>query len=614
MISPNQFGNMYRYRIFLALLLLVFFTLISRLFYLQIVKSDSFLTESKKNAIRDIPTLPIRGNFYDRNGNLLVDNFPFYSITITPKDFHIESTDFIANLLNIESDVLLKKLKEARDYSPFLPSTIKRDIPYIELVSVEEQSSQLSGIGYRIEAKRNYPSQSNSAHIFGYLVEVSKQMIKQESDIYQLGDLTGGSGIEKQFESFLRGKKGHEFWLVNATGQVVGPYESGSANIDAINGDDLLLTIDDGLQAFTEELMTNRAGGAVAIDPRNGEILALVSKPDFDLRLLSGLTTSGTWNELKTDDRKPLFNRGTLTRYPPGSTFKMLVALAALQEGILTLESKLTCSGVFVFGNRAFKCHGGVHGRIDVLTAIQKSCNSFFYQIMTKLPLDKLHDYATMFGLGRSTKIDIQEQRAGLIPNTAYYDRVYGKNGWTKGYLISLGIGQGEVGVSPLQMATYTSILANGGTFFQPHLVKAIYSKEKKEWNNIQLDSVRLEINPEFMDVVRLGMRKVVESGTARGTNFREFEVAGKTGTAQNPHGNDHSWFVAFAPYDNPTIAICVMVENGGFGAQAALPVAREMLRYHFLGKEKAIQYRDMLLAYKPPTPTSRVDSLKLAD
>ncbi|MCK6600837.1 MAG: penicillin-binding protein 2 [Bacteroidetes bacterium] len=616
--NPNRFGNLFRLQVFTWAGLLIFGVLAGRLFYLQIFKSDSLLAESRKNAIRDVPVIPIRGNMFDRNGILLVDSYPYYSLTVTPKDYRSGTDSLISELLDTDTLTLQKKIREARRYSPFVPSVIFRDISFAQMVSLEEFGWKLSGINYRVDTKRNYPAQTRGSHIFGYLSEVTQKMIEKQPDEYSPGDITGGSGLEKFYESPLRGVKGHEFWLVNATGQLVGSWEDGGNNIPAVNGDDLYLTIDDGLQSYAELLMEGKTGGAVAIDPRNGEILALVSKPDFNLNQLSGLKNSTLWRDMVNDPSKPLFNRATLTRYPPGSTFKPFVGAVALQEGIITEDTKLVCRGVFTFGNRGFKCHGGVHGPIDIRTAIQKSCNSFFYQLMTKIPLDKLHAYGLEFGMGQGTGVDIFEQRNGLIPSTEYYDRVYGKRGWTKGFLISLGIGQGEVGVSPIQSAAYVATVANGGTHYKPHFVRKIFRKQTGSFEEIKVPSQKVTISSENIKIIREGMRKVVEAGTAVSAGLPDVQVAGKTGTAQNPHGKDHAWFICFAPFDNPEIAISVMVENAGFGAVAALPVARQMLKYHFYGKNFILAEEKKLgiavLSGSGEVILSKTDSLRIAD
>lgn len=607
---PSEIGNYFRQRIFFYALSLLFIIIISRLFYLQILKKDTLTDEAKKNAVRDLPIIPIRGNIFDNTDKLIVDNYPFYSVTVTPRDYLRDNDSLLSQILNIDIPYLDKRIGEASKYSTFLPSTLKRDITYSQLVRIEESNWQSNGINYRTETKRNYPGTANLSHAMGYLTEVSKQTIKRDPTHYQLGDLAGGAGLEKFYEDQLRGIKGHEFLMVNSTGQITGQFANGKYDIPPINGNDLYLTINDNLQAFGEELLGDRTGGIVAINPQNGEILSLISKPDYNLDVLSGLTTANAWAPLANSPEKPLYNRATLTSYPPGSTFKMLVALAALQEGIITAETKLTCNGIFYFGNRGFKCHGGRHGSIDLETAIQKSCNSYFYQLILKLDLENLYKYSRMFGMGQIPQIDINEQRPGLIPNTEYYNRVYGKHGWTKGYLVSLGIGQGEIGISPLQSAVYTSILANNGIWHQPHLVRKIYSKQTQKWIYPKMQSQAISIDSSYFAVVREGMKKVVESGTATIARVRGIVVAGKTGTSQNPHGKDHAWFVGFAPYDHPTIAICVMIENAGFGGVAAAPVAQRMINYYLNGERLPLY----IPSEKNSIKLTKQDSVRFAD
>ncbi|MGH2568852.1 MAG: penicillin-binding transpeptidase domain-containing protein, partial [Bacteroidota bacterium] len=346
----------------------------------------------------------------------------------------------------------------------------------------------------------------------------------------------------------------------------------------------LILTIDATVQALAESLMANNRGALVALDPSDGGIIAMVSKPDFDPTIFSGVTPPQLWQRLNSDTTKPLFNRATMTRYPPGSTFKMVVAAAALQEGVIDENFRITCTGGFRFGNRVSKdLH--IHGSTNITEALQKSCNVFFYQLILKVGLDRFARYAQMFGFGLPTGIDIDEETAGLIPTTEYYDRVYGKGKWTQGYLVSLGIGQGEIGVSPLQMACYAAALANGGTLYQPHAVGFVRDKLSNKVEEIAFRSQGVKLEPHVWQLLREGMRRVVQEpgGTGSLARIPGIMSAGKTGTAENPHGEDHAWYVGFAPFDNPTIAVAVMIENAGFGGSKAAPLAGAVMR-HYLG------------------------------
>jgi penicillin-binding protein 2 len=350
--------------------------------------------------------------------------------------------------------------------------------------------------------------------------------------------------------------------------------------------------------------MTNYRGALVAIDPNDGGILAMVSKPDFNPSVFSGVTSSEVWTKLNTDPDKPLFNRATMTRYPPGSTFKMLIAAAALEDGIINENYRITCRGSFRFGNRVFK-DTHVHGSMNVVQAIQQSCDVFFYQLVLKVGLDKLNEYGKRFGFGKPTGIDIGDETSGLIPSVEYYDRVYGKDKWTQGYLVSLGIGQGEVGVSPLQMAQYVAAFANNGTLIQPHAVNSIRNKRTNRIDIIDHSEIPVWLNYDVMRMIREGMRRVVEEpgGTGGLARISGIVSAGKTGTAQNPHGADHAWYVGFAPFDQSRIAIAVMLENAGFGGTKAAPIAGMVMEKYLFGELRR-------KVYKPAPAKTNLDTV----
>ena len=387
-------------------------------------------------------------------------------------------------------------------------------------------------------------------------------------------------------ETFLRGEKGFEFILVNSKGQLLGPFEGGQRDIPSKEGFDLNLSIDFGLQMLAESLMTNYRGALVAIDPNDGGVLAMVSKPDFDPSVFSGVTSVEVWNQLNNDPDKVLFNRATMTRYPPGSTFKMVVAAAALEEGIIDEYYRIVCPGAFRFGKKVFR-DAHIHGSVNVVEAIQHSCDVFFYQLVLKIGLDKLYEYSKKFGFGQLTNFDIEEENAGIIPSSEYYDRVYGKGKWTEGNLVSLGIGQGEIGVSPLQMARYAALLANGGKLLQPHAVNSIHNKRTNSIEIIDHKESSIGIDSSVMSLIREGMRRAVEEpgGTGGLARIPGIISGGKTGTAQNPHGEDHAWYIGFAPFDHPKIAIAVMLENAGFGGTKAAPIAGKVMQNYIFGE-----------------------------
>lgn len=566
----------------LALMMLLF---LGRLYQLQLIYSEEYGRKSEENSVRVIPKEPVRGYMYDRNNTLVVDNRPSFSVTLMPYEFDKNTIGFLARTLSLDTTFIQERLRTGERYSRFAPVKIKRDIDFRELSALEENRDRLPGVDFQVESKRVYTTPAHAAHILGYTKEISESQIRNFGGDYTQGDVVGSSGIEGGYEHSLKGEKGAEFSTVNVRGQVVGGFESGKLDVQAIDGKDLILTMDFGLQSFAESLMTGRRGAVVALDPRNGELLAMVSAPDYDLSVFSGVTPPQIWRSMNADPTKPLFNRATLTRYPPGSTFKMVLAIAALESGTVTPSWRVSCSGAFRFGNKTFKdLH--VHGSVDMVTAIQQSCNVYFYQLMLKTGLDEWAHYGKELGFGMLTGIDVAEENPGLLPTTAFMNRRYGPSGWTRGFLPSLGIGQGELGVTPLQMACYAMVLANWGEYHQPHAVRAVVQKDVRRVDTLAFQSRRTSISIDTWAIVREGMRRAVEhpGGTGGLARIKGMEVAGKTGTAQNPHGPDHAWFVGFAPYDEPRIAIAVLVENAGFGGSHAAPVAGMCMERYLYG------------------------------
>ncbi len=575
-----------RKNVFYFLSFFAFVVLTGRLVQLQLVNPERFDKESEKNSVKTIITTPARGLIYDRNYNLLVDNKPSYSVTVIKKEFDTTQIELIASLTGIDPDELRSELKDIVGTNRFIPTRIARDVDFKAISFIEENHELLSGVDYKVEPIRLYPNKFRGSHIFGYTNEISKSKLKKQvDDYYKSGDVIGITGLEAGYETYLRGEKGYRFILQDSKGREVGSLDDGANDIDAVSGYDLILSVDAGLQEYAEELLADRKGAIVAIDPNNGELLAMVSKPDFDLTDFSGKISSEVWNRLNTDPDKPLFNRATMTRYPPGSTYKMVSALASLQTGIMKPSSTISCEGSFRFGDKVFKDHGA-YGSIGFVKSIESSVNVFYYKLILKIGFQNWTKYGKEFGFGQKTGIDIPEETSGLLPSEEYFDKVYGPKGWTQGYLVSLGIGQGELGVSPLQMAEYCAILANSGTFYQPHFVKFLKNPNSGELTPVSYRKRELNIEGQYFEIVRRGMYYVVNGGgTARSIRTPYVDIAGKTGTAQNPHGRDHSWFIAFAPFDNPKIAVCVMVENAGFGATVAAPIAQRIILKYLLGE-----------------------------
>ena len=575
-----------RRRVLSRVLMVVFLLFLARLYQLQLIYQAEYGKKSEENSIRTIPKDPVRGYMYDRNGRLVVDNRPAFTVTIMPFEFKPKAIGYLSSLLNLEPDFIHERLKEGESYSRFAPVKIKRDINFKELSALEENRDSLPGVDYQIESGRYYTTPAHASHILGYTKEISRAQMISLGEGYRQGDVVGSSGLEQQYESVLRGQKGAEFSLVNVRGQVIGRVEGGKNDLPAVEGDDLYLTMDFGLQAFAESLMANRRGAIVALDPTDGGVLAFVSEPDYDLSLFSGVTPPDVWLALNGDESRPLFNRATLTRYPPGSTFKMVLATAALEKGIVSPHWRVECGGSFRFGNKVFMdLH--VHGSTDMVEAIQRSCNVYFYQLMLKVGLDDWSRYAAEFGFGRLTGIDINEESPGLLPTTEWMNKRYGEHGWTKGFLPSLGIGQGELGVTPVQMACYAMALATKGDLYTPHTLAAVYNKQTGTKTPVQTELRKMKISSSTWNVVREGMRRVVmePGGTGGLAKIKGISVAGKTGTAENPHGKSHSWFIGFAPFDQPRIAIVVLVENAGYGGSFAAPIAGMCMEEYLFGR-----------------------------
>ncbi|MCS6999725.1 MAG: penicillin-binding protein 2 [Bacteroidota bacterium] len=553
-----------------------------RLGYLQVIRGAEYLQRSEMQAIKQRAKIPSRGCMYDRNGKMIVRNDPAFIVTMTPNDVDTMTFPLLARLVGKDVPTLRMLYAQALPYR-FQQIPILRDAPLDVVAAIEEHAAELPGIEIRTDVKRRYLLSAHASHVFGYRAMVDERDIASKGDYYTLNDYIGKTGLEAAYEPFLRGRKGVQFVAVNAAGQPIERFNNGRSDIEAIEGADLYLSIDALLQEVAEQQMGNDHGAIVVLDPRNGEVLALVSKPDYDLHPMETPKAGEYFAQLARDSTKPLFNRAMQTIYPPGSTWKMLVALAALHEGILDEQTTIHCPGSFTYGGRSFKCHGA-HGTVDVRRAIQVSCNVFFYRLGQRIGIDNLYKYGTLFGFGQLTGIDIAGERPGLLPSRKWFERRGVTGNLLDGRMINLGIGQGELGVTPLQMAVYVSAIANGGTLYQPHVVRAIYNKETGRLEKVAYGSIKLPLNPRYMRIVQEGMYAVcnVPGGTATNVRVEGVAVCGKTGTAQNPHGKDHSWFICYAPAENPTIAMCVMVENAGFGATRAAPIARAILDAYF--------------------------------
>jgi penicillin-binding protein 2 len=575
----EQYAN--RKYFFMGMFILVALIYISRLFYLQVI-DKSYRLSADNNSRRYVAIYPARGLMYDRNHNLLVYNQAAYDLMISPYQLKAFDTTELCQLLEITKQELKDGIR--RSYNP----KYRRE-PFIKQITPEayavlqEKLYKYPGFYFSPRTLRKY-SHLSAAHIFGYVGEVDEALIA-DNPFYAMGDYIGISGVEKSYEEVLRGEKGVKIYNVDVNGKIKGSYDDGKYDEDAVVGKDLTLTIDEDLQEFGEFLMQRFIGSIVAIEPATGEILVLVSSPNYDPSLLVGRSRTLNYTALQTDSLKPLFNRALMAKYPPGSTFKTTNALIALQEGRITENSRFGCSFGYHLGSITVGCHGH-QSPLDLRGGIQNSCNSYFcnvYKLIledAKFPtiddaFTNWRNHLLTFGFGKKLGTDFDNELNGYLPTAELYNKIYGKGRWRFVTVRSLSIGQGEIGITPIQMANMATIIANRGYYYIPHIVKEIDGKPTID--NRFKEKKLTDIKPEYYDIVRDGMELAVNGtngGTAHIAQLPNIIVCGKTGTAENPHGEDHSIFIAFAPKDTPQIAIAVYVENGGFGSTYAAPIA----------------------------------------
>lgn len=576
-------------RIFAGGLALLFFVLIGRFAYVQLFKGEQFLEEANKNRVRIIDVDPPRGLIRDRFGEVLVENSPAYAIYAVPAEIRNAPNAYqiISTALRMSPDDLKQQIAKNKRGN-FTPVKIGRQVDFAAFSMLNERRLELTGVDFRAESRRMYNHGVKAPHLFGYLSEISDAELNLFGDNYSPGDLIGKKGIERQYEKIMRGEKGHRFIEVDAVGRVIrdlaGQDTAFFKDQEPEPGKDLLLGLDASLQRMLEAELAGKNGGAVVLNCKNGDVLALVSKPDFDPELFSKPLTPEIWNRLLNDPNKPLYDRMVQSLYPPGSTFKMITAFAGLQTGLINPNETVFCPGYYVFGGRTFDCHKkGGHGTVNLLGALEQSCNVYFYRMGFRVGLEHWADYAQRFGFGTATGIDLSEESGGLLPDETYLDQRYGKGRWSKGMMLNLAIGQGDLLVTPLQMACFAMAIANEGRSFKPRLMRSILDPFTGAEEIDEPDSVQVrDIRAENWELVRRGMFLVVNGGrgTAVGSRVAGLISAGKTGTAQNPHGEPHGWFIGFAPFDDPQVAFCVFIENGGSGSGAAAPIAKKILSF----------------------------------
>lgn len=579
---------------FIIVIVLIY---ILKLFELQVC-DGRYKANADSNAFLRKTLYPSRGLMYDRNGELIVFNQPAYDVVMIPRDVQPFDTVDFCNTLQITRETFDQRLADLKNprknpnYSSYTQQTFMTHLSAKDYGRLQEKLYKFPGFYIQKRILRQY-NHIAAANVLGNIREVNAREIEKD-DYYKPGDYTGDLGVEKSYETYLRGQKGVEILIRDAYGKIKGKYDDGKQDIAPISGKDLKLSIDINLQEYGEQLMRNKIGAIVAIEPSTGEILALVSSPSYDPTLLIGRARGKNYKKLFNDTRrKPLFDRAIMAAYPPGSTFKPTQALILRQEGIVSLSTAYPCYRGFICGRLKVGCHGHA-SPIALKPALQTSCNAYFCWGFKHM-LDKHSKYGTTanafevwkkhlvsMGYGYKLGVDLPGESRGFIPNSAFYNKAYGEGHWVANTIISVAIGQGEVLATPLQIANLCATIANRGYYITPHVVKEImgvglpHRLHEKHYPTID--------KQYYYDVVE-GMRMAVTGGTCRQAAFGNVEVCGKTGTAQNPHGKDHSAFMGFAPMNNPKIAICVYVENAGFGATFGVPIGSLMMEKYLTGE-----------------------------
>ncbi len=588
-----------RLRRLTQVLLVLLGILSARLVQLQVIQGGRYSRLSDLNRIRKLVLPAPRGRILDRNGVVLADTRPSFTVSVIPTELPDSILPLLAGLLDLSEADLRQQLKPVSMYAS--PVNIKRDVSIEEVSRIEESNFRLPGVHIRIDPVRHYPYDNRYCHVLGHIGEVSSEELQADTSLRPL-DFIGRAGIEAQYESLLRGRDGSEYVEVDARGQEMGPLREKRPDPD-IPGHDLMLTLDDRIQALACSLLVPYERAAVVgMETRTGAIVCLVSKPDFDPNIFMAPIDAATWDSLVSNPSKPFYNRAVTSAYPPGSTMKPVVALGGLRQGLLFAGTRfLPCFGAYKFGNRLFKCTSA-HGSLDLIGAITQSCNVYFYQAALRLGLDSLTTYAHEIGLGSLTGIDLPGEKPGSIPTRQWLDKRYGKNQWGAGSVLNFAIGQGEITATPLQMAVLYAAIANNGRAVRPYLVARVDSAGRTIHATLP-ETRQLPMRQQDLDVVRLGLERVVERGTGAAARLTEISISGKTGTAQNPPRPDHAWFIGYAPSDAPEVVFAVLVENAGHGGVVSAPIAGQLIRAYFSPSTDTTHAADSVTV--PTTPQS---------
>ncbi len=557
---------------------------LTRLFYIQVVDRTS-ASEIRKKEVR-----APRGLIKDRNGEVIVANQPMYDLMLVAKNLKHFDTLLLCDLIRVEKKIIIDKLDKAKKL-PYKPFLFKRQLDFKEYAVFQEHLHELTGFYSQVQTRRAYPFRS-AAHVMGYVGKVDSSQILKFKGVYNDQDFIGKTGLESTYESYLKGSKGESWLLYDVHNRVKGKFKNGERDKLPVPGLNLVTSIDIDLQNYGEELMNNKRGSVVAIEPSTGEIIAFISSPSYDPSGMVGGKRGDVFEKLKKDTLKPLFNRPVMAMYPPGSTFKTIMSLIGLEEGFVKSKTKYKCNGLKKIPG-IVTCHD--HDKVKgIRDAIRFSCNNYYSLLMKEhfsqkkftnasIAYERWYDYVSSFGLGKKLTKEFPFETSGNLPKYNYYDKLYGKGRWKAPTIISLSVGQGELLMTPIQIANVFAVIANRGYYISPHLVKWIELENGKK--EIKFDTLKIPVDKRHFEKVVSGLEDVVQKGTARRSKIKSIDMCGKTGTAENPHGKDHSVFAAFAPKDQPKIAIAVFVENSGFGSTWAAPIASLMIE-RYINKE----------------------------
>lgn len=558
--------------------------LAGRLFTMQVIQSADYRKVATENRIRILPLTAPRGTVFDCNGIPVVRNRLSFAISVLQPDFRGDQARArLANILELDKNELATRLKRGTGL-PLEPVGIVRDADFRTICRLQEHLDDFPGVITGDEYVREYPTAGWAGHVLGYVREIPPDAKPRKTRTgAPIRGVVGAVGIEKEYDELLRGEDGVHYAQMNAFGQLVGSMP-GFKDVAAVPGSDIMLALDYRLQNLADSLLADHpAGTVVALDVKTGGVLCFVTRPGYDANSFSGVLSAQEWNDLRDDPRHPLLNRAIKGLYSPGSTLKLATAAAALEAGAVRPGDRFRpCTGSYRFGNRSFGCakHDG-HGSLTLVEAIEQSCNVYFYQLIQKLDLDRWSVAIRAGGFGTPTGIDLPGEGTGLVPDVAYYDNRYGKGKWSQGLMLNLSIGQGELLVTPLQLAQYFAAVANDGVAMKPHLLLAT-REPHSQWKRTESEvAFRLPYSASTLATLQEAARLVVQGsrGTARRLNDPTTPMSGKTGTAQNPHGKEHSWFVGYAPSDNPRIAVAALVENAGHGSEFAAPICYQIAK-----------------------------------